>query len=196
MKINLKQAEFLIKLARKAIYGDLKKDEYKKEIGPLYEEKRGIFVTLHCYPKKELRGCVGIPYPTFPLGEAIIKAAKESAFHDPRFKPLDIREELDKIIIEISILTVPKEAIIKNENDLNKIKIGKDGLIISKGYYSGLLLPQVATEFNMQEKEFLEETCRKAGLNKEAWKEKDCKIFKFQAQIFSEIEPNGKVKKK
>ena len=196
MKINLKQAEFLIKLARKAIYGDLKKDEYKKEIGHFYEEKRGVFVTLYYYPKKELRGCVGIPYPTFILGEAIIKAAKESAFHDPRFGPLDIREELDKIIIEISILTVPKEVIIKNENDLNKIKIGKDGLLISKGYYSGLLLPQVATEFNMQEKEFLEETCRKAGLSREAWKEKDCKIFKFQAQIFSEIEPNGKIKKK
>ncbi len=154
---------------------------------PELKEKRGIFVTI--YKDKELRGCIGFSNSIYPLIEGVVKAAELAAFEDPRFQPLT-KEELNYIHFEVSILTIPEEisniGFDKNEI-VKKIKIGKDGLIIEMNNHSGLLLPQVAKEWNFDALDFLQETCVKAGLPKTAWMNKDCHIFKFQAEIFKEV---------
>ncbi len=158
-----------------------------------YEGKRGMFVTLHSFPSMALRGCIGLPYPTTMLWQAIIEAATSAAFSDPRFPPLE-KNELGRIIVEISVLTEPMEISWKKSADelLEKITIGKDGLIAKQNYRSGLLLPQVAPEYKWKPKEFLEQACCKAGLEKNAWKDRETTIQKFQAQIFKEKTPNSK----
>lgn len=187
-KYTKEQAARLIKLARQSIESEFDKNT-KIEIpeGKEFRQARGVFVTLMTWPKKELRGCIGFPYPNLAVRDAVAEAAGCAAFSDPRFTSLN-KTELNKIIIEISILTIPQE--VKNVKD---IEAGKDGLICQYLGYSGLLLPQVATEHKMNKIEFIEATCQKAGLPKDAWQNDKCKFQKFQAQIFCEAEPNGKV---
>lgn len=184
-----------IGLARKAIayyarFGTMLLDNSPDK---RYENKRGVFVTLHSFPGMELRGCIGMPYPTMQLWQAIIEAATSAAFSDPRFPELEA-SELDKIIIEISVLTEPMEIEWKKKPEelLEKIYVGKDGLIVKNGYASGLLLPQVATEWKWNNEEFLCQTCGKAGLDSDAWRDKETRVLKFQAQIFKEKNPNSK----
>ncbi len=193
--LTLDQGFRLIQLARKAIesqfLGQLDFEQEKKE----FNKKQGVFVTISKWPSKELRGCIGFPYPIKPLAEAVVEAAKSAAFSDPRFMPLE-KQELDKVVIEISVLTVPEEIKIKQDRQeiLKKIEIGKDGLIVQLSGFSGLLLPQVALEQRWDSLQFLRATCIKAGLPAETWLNPQCKIFKFQAQIFSEKEPKGEIK--
>ena len=180
--MNIKDGEKLIKTARASIYS--------VKINFEFSEKRGVFVTIYSYPKKSLRGCIGFIEGVFGLSEGVYKAAKEAAFSDTRFEPIDINKE--DFIVEVSILTKPR---ILKENFLEKIRIGKDGLIIEKGYNKGVLLPKVAVEYKLNSREFLECCCNKAGLGKEEWKDKDCRIYTFQTCVFSEEKPNGKVRK-
>ena len=178
------QGKRLLKLARNAVQSFyskkmLKYSREKKE----FSQPQGIFVTLTLHGK--LQGCIGFPYPTMPLAEAIVEASRSAAFHDPRFKALE-EKEFKKCKIEISVLTKPEEILVKGQGIVNEIKIGKDGLIVALGGFSGLLLPQVALEYKWSSLEFLEATCSKAGLPKNAWLNPQCHIFKFQAQIFKE----------
>jgi len=175
----------LIEIARKAI-----KTYFSKEIFEVNEfnEKRGIFVTL--YKKDELRGCIGY-IREIELNKGIIEAARSAAFSDPRFNPLQ-EDELKDIRIEISLLSKPE---LLEGNYLKKIKIGRDGLIVESNWNSGLLLPQVFVEYNTNAEEALEMTCEKAGINKNAWKIKDIKVYKFKCEVYSEEKPNGNVKK-
>jgi AmmeMemoRadiSam system protein A len=184
--LTKQQGKKLIELAKKTISSrfdgkELKiSDELKKE----FSEKKGAFVTLTI--DKELRGCIGIVEAIYPLWQTIMHAAESAAFGDPRFSPLK-KEEIGRIKVEISVLTKPEFInISKAEDYLKKIKIGKDGLIIDGRYGKGLLLPQVAVEYVWDVRQFLEHTCEKAGLNRNAWNEPDNKIYKFQAQIFTE----------
>jgi uncharacterized protein (TIGR00296 family) len=159
------------------------------------KQKRGVFVTIHTYPSMDLRGCIGYPEPVFSLGKALIKAA-QGACHDPRF-PYLRRNELDNIVVEVSVLTVPLEVEVEDRKSLpSKVNIGRDGLIMEMGLYRGLLLPQVATEWNWDATTFLAETCVKAGLTPDCWLDKRSKVFKFQAEIFLEESPRGKVVRK
>lgn len=190
--LSLEQGKKLIKLARDSISSAFSNkkihiEKYENE----FPEKQGVFVTLH--KDKELRGCIGFPEPMFPLYKAIFKAARAAAFEDPRFPAVE-SEELKNIEIEISVLTVPKLIKVKTpEEYLQNISIGDDGLIIRETYFSGLLLPQVFTEWNCDAKKALEMTCEKAGLDRNAWQDLSNKIYKFQAQIFAETKPNGEV---
>ncbi|HDD46275.1 MAG TPA: TIGR00296 family protein [Candidatus Aenigmarchaeota archaeon] len=184
----------VVRIARKAIEEWVtarhvyRPENYSKEL----TKHRGAFVTIYTYPKKELRGCIGFPYPLQPLIEAIINAAIE-ATQDPRFLPLS-KEELDNIIIEVSILSKPELIKVKNPNEyLEKIKIGRDGLIIKYGFYSGLLLPQVPVEYGWNTEEYLRNLCYKAGLDGDVWRQRSVEIYKFGAKIFAEERPNGKV---
>lgn len=191
--VTLAQGKKLINLARKSIEGFFKKEEVdfskeKKE----FSEPRGVFVTLHSYPDKQLRGCIGFPYPTLPLAEAVFQAARAAAFSDPRFFPLQ-EKELEKIIIEISILTKPEQIIATGLKIPEKIEVGKDGLMIEFAGHSGLLLPQVAKELRWTALDFLRGVCNKAGLPSDAWLDPRAKIYKFQAEIFREVRPKGKV---
>jgi uncharacterized protein (TIGR00296 family) len=161
----------------------------------VFNEKQGAFVTIHTYPEHDLRGCIGIPLPVMSLKDAIIEGA-QSATRDPRFLPLN-ENELNNIVIEVTILTKPELIEVKQPNDyLSEIEIGRDGLIVEQGFYKGLLLPQVPVEQGWDKEEFLSNTCMKAGLMPDAWFDKNTKISKFSGQIFTEIKPNGEVKEK
>jgi len=183
--MNKKNQILLLKLARNSIetsFNDTDPDTSK--VSHL-TQVRGCFVTLH--KNNQLRGCIGFPRPVMPLNEQIIAAAKAAAFEDPRFSQLT-EKELKEIVIEISILTRPELIKVQNPDEYEKkIEIGRDGLII-QGVNSGLLLPQVATEYNFSPKQFLECVSEKAGLDKNAWKDSSNKIYKFRAEIFSEDE--------
>ena len=148
------------------------------------KKKCGAFVTLHKSGK--LRGCIGYLLPTKPLVDTIQEVAVSSAFNDPRFPALE-PEELEKIKIEISVLSPTK----KIEN-IDEIQIGVHGIVIKSGYSSGLLLPQVAIEHNWDRETFLTNTCHKAGLPGNCWKQKSCQIEIFSAIVFSEEDLNLK----
>ncbi|MFH1248710.1 MAG: TIGR00296 family protein [archaeon] len=188
--LTVKQGSVLMSAARNAIKKSFDSD-YNKYLSE-FNEKLGVFVTILEYPSLDLRGCIGFPYPEIELGKAVIQGAKAAAFSDPRFPPLQ-KNEINKMVIEISILSEPKEIKCKKEELANNVKIGRDGLIVRFGGFSGLLLPQVPIEWKWDSQQFLRQTCIKAGLPAETWKKEACKFFKFQAQIFSEKSPNGKV---
>ncbi|MEM1824219.1 MAG: TIGR00296 family protein [Candidatus Nezhaarchaeales archaeon] len=190
---------FLVKLARRAV------SEYfssRRVISPprdtptrLYE-KRGVFVTIESYPNRELRGCIGFPEPIYPLVEATIRASLASALEDPRFPPLT-ESELKSVVFEVSILTPPQLIKVSKPTEYpSKIKVGVDGLIVEKGFFKGLLLPQVAVEYGWSEEEFLTHCCLKALLPPDAWLDPRTKIYKFQAEIFEEESPEGPIRRR
>lgn len=163
------------------------------ELEDIFEKKQGAFVTIHTYPNHDLRGCIGIPLPVMSLKDAIAEGAK-SATHDPRFPRLS-KDELDNIIIEVTILTSPEVIKVEKPEDyLSKIEIGRDGLIVEQGFYKGLLLPQVPIEQKWDKEEFLSHTCMKAGLRPDAWFDKNTRISRFSGQVFTETKPRGDVK--
>lgn len=163
------------------------------DLGKPFQEKQGVFVTLHTYPEHDLRGCIGIPLPVMMLADAIIESA-QSATQDPRFPPL-AAGELPKVIVEMTVLTKPELIKVKEPKEYcSHIVIGRDGLIVEQGFYKGLLLPQVPVEQGWDKEEFLSYTCTKAGLLPDAWFEKTTKISKFSGQIFTEETPNGPIK--
>ena len=188
----------LVKLARNGLENYLAKNvkiTVPDDIAKKYNEKAGVFVTLNSFRKQveELRGCIGFPMPERVLCDAVVNAAIESATSDPRFQPVK-KDELDEIAIEISVLTSPE--IIKVENPKqykDKIKVGRDGLIVHWRYGSGLLLPQVPVEYKWDEERFLCETCTKAGAMPDAWLYDDTKVYRFEAIVFKEVEPKGNV---
>ncbi len=195
--LTKQEGELAVRLARKAIEECLKNG---KKISPdnlpkVFKEKRGVFVTLNKKKgHKELRGCIGRPYPILPLGEAIIASAINAARDDPRFNPVK-PEEIDDLVIEVTVLTIPKRIKAKPKDLPDKIIIGRDGLIVATGTCSGLLLPQVAVEHGFDCTEFLCQTCMKAGLMPDAWLN-GAEVYSFEGQIFEEIEPCGEVKEK
>jgi len=199
-ELSLKEGEFLIRLARNTVktYLETGKTVKAPENTPkkLFEQC-GVFVTINSLKNgvKKLRGCIGYPYPTSPLVEAVIDSAVSAATRDPRFYPLSLGE-LGTVVFEVSVLTPPEAVEVENPKEyLAKIKVGEDGLIVEKGFYKGLLLPQVPVEWEWCEEEFLCQCCVKAGLSPDSWLTQDAKIYKFQAIIFEEETPQGKVKR-
>jgi hypothetical protein len=199
-ELSLEEGKFLIQLARSAVNEKLEKGKTvqpPKETPKKLFEQCGVFVTINSLRngEKELRGCIGYPYPTSPLVEAVIDSAINAATQDPRFYPLTLKE-LSKVVFEVSVLTPPAPVEVKNPKEyLSKIKVGEDGLIVERGYYRGLLLPQVPIEWGWCEEEFLCQCCIKAGLPPDSWLTKDAKIYKFKAIIFEEETPLGEVKR-
>ena len=181
-KLNKDEKKKLLKIARDTVYEYVKtKKRYKP--ASITEEKlltkNGAFVTIK--EKGELRGCIGNFVSDKPLYETIIDMAISAATQDPRFPPI-VEKELDKLELEISVLSP-----LRKISDVNEIEVGKHGIYIIKGYNRGVLLPQVATEYGWDRLTFLEQTCRKAGLGKNEWKE-GADIMIFDAQVFSEGE--------
>ena len=172
-----------IELAKQSIKDKFAGKETKILLEKEIKEKRGVFVTLT--KDNEIRGSIGFPYPTLPLGEAIIKAAKNAAFSDPKFPPLN-EKELPEIRIELSILDLPKKIEVEPEKRTNEIKIGEHGLICDYQGFGSLLLPQFATEHNFDPEQFLRALCEKAGIPLDTWKQKDFKLWKFQTEVIKE----------
>ncbi len=180
--LTKEEKKFLLDIARRTLESYLKEGKIPKFEIPYSNlfEKRGVFVTLK--KKGQLRGCIGRIVADMPLWEAVSVMSIESATRDPRFPPVDY-QELKDIEIEISVLS-PFEKV----NDLEEIRVGRDGLMIQKGFYSGLLLPQVPVEYGWDRTTFLEHLCLKAGLPPSSYKDKDATIYKFTAIVFSEKE--------
>jgi len=176
--LNPEEKNTLRQIAQQVITARLKGERPLRSdiLTETLKEKRGAFVSLHS--RGELRGCIGRIQPHQPLHQVVEEMALAAAFEDPRFSPLT-PQELKDLELEISVLTP-----LQRVKDVQEIEIGKHGLYIKKGFYSGLLLPQVATERQWKPLTFLEETCRKAGLPRNAWKEKDAEIYLFSADIF------------
>ncbi len=191
MEIEEEAGEKLVKLARTAVENHFK--NLKTEPPAEFSERRGVFVTIHKYPSMDLRGCIGFVEPIFPLGEAVIKAALNAAFNDPRFLPLE-QDELEVVVFEVSVLSKPQLIEVENPKEyLEKIKEG-DGLILRKGLFSGVFLPQV-WELIKGKEDFLNALCEKAGLPHGSWLDKDVKIYKFNVVAFAEERPYGKVRR-
>ncbi len=202
-KFSLEDGQVLIKFARENIEFFLKNDrvipvtEYIKE---KFNDKYGAFVTLnkHGVSGNPLRGCIGYIEPKYSLYDVIHKVSISSAIEDPRFPSVTL-EELDNIIIELSILTPPELIIVNNPKEYrDKIVIGRDGLIAEKGWRRGLLLPQVPVDHdrNWDVETFLDHTCQKAMLPADSWKDLDTKIYSFQAILFEEESPRGEIARK
>jgi uncharacterized protein (TIGR00296 family) len=191
----------LVRIAREAIARELGLPSTKDSKVPLLRPEIankccGVFVTLQNLAKGELRGCVGFPEPVFPLLEAVGKAALEAAFHDPRFPPLS-KDEINDVKIEVSVLTPPRKLEAKTPLEYPKIvEVGRHGIILKWPFGSGLLLPQVATEYNLSPEDFLCQACLKAGALPDCWLLKETQIFVFEAIVFEEVSPNGSVRRK
>lgn len=177
--------KYLLKVAREAIETYVKENrkiDIPSDCPNHLKENLGVFVTLN--KNNQLRGCIGYPEPVFPLIDATIESAISAAIRDPRFYEVQ-ENELDSLDYEITVLTKPKLIEVSKPLDyLENIIIGEDGLIVEKGFYKGLLLPQVAPENDMDAEEFISHTCLKAGLRPDAWLERDTEVYKFQGQIF------------
>lgn len=196
------EGEFLVQLARSTVkqYLETAKHPQSPTTPPSSKllEKCGVFVTISTLKaaKKHLRGCIGYPYPTSPLIEAVIDSALNAATEDPRFEPLSANE-LNQVVFELSVLTPPELIQTPHPKDYpQKIKVGQDGLIIEHSWHKGLLLPQVPLEWGWSATEFLCQCCIKAGLPPNSWLIKDTKLYKFHALIFEEQTPNGIIKRK
>jgi AmmeMemoRadiSam system protein A len=169
----------MLALARAAIVSALEDKQLSRAASEpsCFSVSQGVFVTLEVFGK--LRGCIGVIEPREPLRETINHCAQSAAFHDPRFPPLQ-REELSGLEIEISVLSELFPIA------LQQIQIGKHGLVVTTENHRGLLLPQVATEHKLSREEFLEETCHKASLPRDAWRAPQTKVHAFTCEIFRE----------
>jgi AmmeMemoRadiSam system protein A len=145
--------------------------------GEVFRRIAGAFVTLTI--RGELRGCIGQVEPRDPVGAVIVHCAVAAALEDPRFPPVS-PIELPSVCIEVSLLTPAEEVI-----DLDRIEVGRHGLIVSHNGCRGLLLPQVATEYGWSREQFLVQACRKAGLARDAW-QRGARIYCFEAEVFGE----------
>ncbi len=173
-----KERALLRRVAREAIRAKLDGRSYSppEKVPPRLREVRGAFVTLKKHD--QLRGCIGNIIGRGPLIETVANMAQAAAFEDPRFHALR-PDEYDHLEYEISVLTIPHR--ITNPDE---VEVGRHGLIMSRGWNKGLLLPQVPGEWGWDRRTFLEQTCRKAGMDKNCWKDTDTAIEVFSAEVF------------
>lgn len=177
----------LLELARRAIV-EAVHGRPLPETAPAAAERTpcGVFVSLHQHG--QLRGCIGQLESPDPLAVAVTRCAASAALDDPRFDPVRA-EEIPGLAIEISVLSPPAPI------TLEQIEVGKHGLLVARTRLRGVLLPQVAVEQHWPALRFLEETCRKAGLDRDAWKDPGTKVLGFTAEVFSEREFQGEGQK-
>jgi uncharacterized protein (TIGR00296 family) len=197
--LSINEGIYLVNLARSSIESHLRKEEAPslKKASSKLKTKCGVFVTLNRVTGSHhnLRGCIGFPYPIKPLNEAVSEVAISAAFKDPRFPEITI-VEMENIVVEVSVLTPPERIVVESPLEIPiDIQIGRDGLIVERGYYRGLLLPQVAVEWKWDAEEFLSQCCIKANLPPDSWLLPETMISRFRAIIFSETKPRGNVER-
>ena len=192
--LSIGEGRELVKLARSTVemYAGSEGREFglQKSSSKTLLQKCGVFVTILSYPGKELRGCIGYTSP-MTLRVAAQMAAYAAAFEDGRFSPVG-KDELDRVVFEVSVLGEPQQIKCKPEEYANAIEAGKDGVIIKSGGSSGLFLPQVWEQLPDKER-FLEELCHKAGLTSDFLFDEGTSLYKFRVQAFHELNPNGKI---
>ncbi len=190
--LSMDEGRRAVALAREALtaYVERKVRIKLEGLPPAFTEKAGVFVTLH--EDGELRGCIGYPEPVMELGRAIVDSAINAGVNDPRF-PRVMPNEIPKIEVEVTVLSPPRPYEVRNRDLPGAVRIGEHGLIIRRGMWSGLLLPQVATEWEFDPTEFLCQTCLKAGLPPDSWIDEETEVLFFEGQVFSEVAPGGEV---
>ncbi len=198
MRYTDQEGILAVQIAREALEAFVEGRSMRSFVVPkTFEEKAAAFVTLSNYradsEEGRLRGCIGYTEPYFPLLKTVVKCA-EGAAQDPRFPPLG-QDELTRVLVEVSLLTVPQEVQVKKRRDLPKeIRLGVDGIVVAQGAARGVFLPEVATEFHMDAETFLSECCMgKAGLMPDAWLDESTRVKTFQTEIFEEVEPRGPI---
>ena len=199
--LTLEEGDLLVHTARLAVTTYLQSRKFIPPPGESTERlrrKSGVFVTLNTVkPTHELRGCIGFPYPEGALIDSTIRAAVYAATEDPRFPPIALDEFKESVAVEVTALTEPKQLHAAKRTMLpSMVKVGVHGLIIEGMGSSGLLLPQVATEWKWDASEFLTNCCLKAGLPPDSWLLDRVKVKVFEGEIFEELEPAGKVRRK
>lgn len=195
MKIRLSDGEFLVKFARQVIEEYFGKERVKtvEDNAEILSKSMGVYVIFRVYPKGYIRGCAGYMEPIMNLERAIRELTIYAAVRDIRYNPIR-SSELNAVIIEISLLSKPEIIEVESTDDyIDKIKIGRDGLIVERGRFRGIMLPQIPFEQKWGPKELLSLTCLKAGLEADAYIDGETKIYRFTADIFTETEPRGKV---
>lgn len=195
------EGELLVRTAREAITIFLTERRIitaPEQATQRLRAKSGVFVTLNTVkPTHALRGCIGFPYPEAALIGSTIRAAVYAATEDPRFPPVALNEFKQSITVEVTALTQPRDLETKDRKKLpDMIQVGRHGLIIDGVGTSGLLLPQVATEWEWDSSEFLSNCCMKAGLPPDSWLLDGIRVKVFEGEIFGELEPAGKVRRK
>jgi len=180
MELTQKEKATLLEIVKKTVSSKVNNKKIPKFTieSETLKEKRGAFVTIK--KSDHLRGCIGYIKAVKPLWETVQEMAIAAAFHDPRFPALKA-DELDDLSFEVSVLSP-----LKRIKDVSEIEVGKNGLYMTRGYNSGLLLPQVAVEHNLDRESFLRETCHKAGIPPQAWQEKETEIYIFSADYFGD----------
>jgi len=194
--LALEEGQLLVRLARQAITAHLEKSTPgMPQTSERLKEKSGVFVTLNRARPLELRGCIGFPYPDSPLRDATVRAAIYAATEDPRFEPISLEEFQKNIVVEVTVLTSPQTLHFEDRKKLPElITIGRHGLIIEGHGTSGLLLPQVAVEWNWDSTDFLSNCCLKAGLPPDYWLLEGTTVKVFEGEIFGEIRPRGDIR--
>lgn len=180
IEFNAEEKTLLLKTAREAIVSRLERRAPSWPAAERLDAPCGAFVTLR--KQGALRGCIGRMTSPEPLYLTIREMALAAAFEDPRFPSL-VEGELRHIDIEITVLSP-----LRKINDVNEIEVGRHGIYITKGWHSGVLLPQVAVEQGWGRDTFVEQTCYKAGLPPDAWKSPDAVIQIFEGLVFGETE--------
>jgi AmmeMemoRadiSam system protein A len=181
------ERELLLRLAHTAILSALEGRELDSltpsaHLSEHLSEPRGAFTTLHA--RGNLRGCVGYPTALLPLHRTVMETARAAAFDDPRFVPVTLAEA-PELLISISVLS-PLRPILADA-----VEVGRHGLLITDGARRGLLLPQVPVEHGWDRITFLEQTCRKASLPLDAWRNPRVKIEAFTAEVFADAGCEG-----
>jgi AmmeMemoRadiSam system protein A len=179
--LTRQEKEELLRIAKKSVETIVKEKKRYQVAVPAFEtlkRDRGAFVTLK--EKGQLRGCIGYIAPMRALYLTVRDVAAAAAVEDPRFQPVSVAE-LGQLEYEISVLSP-----LRRVTDIKQVRVGQHGLVIKKGEYEGLLLPQVPTEQGWDRKTFLAETCAKAGLPPQAWQDEDADLFMFSALVFDE----------
>uniref|UniRef100_A0A7C2FR44 Protein ENP55_04620 n=1 Tax=Thermosphaera aggregans TaxID=54254 RepID=A0A7C2FR44_9CREN len=198
-EISFEEGVFLVKLARKAIEKIVIEGETLKpppEAPEKFKRPGMTFTTIETYLGEKLsslRGCIGFLAPIYSLLESTIYSAIEAATGDPRFPPVT-PQELDKILVEVTVLSVPTPLMVSDRKLLPRlITIGRHGLVVEKGFYKGTLLPVVPVEYCWEREEFLSETCLKAGLRPDCWLNPSTKVYYYEGRVFREKTPKGDI---
>ena len=196
--LTLEEGQLLVRLARQAIAEHLKKKKLEvPQTSERLNRKSGVFVTLNRDRPRELRGCIGFPYPESPLKDATVRAAIYAATEDPRFDPISFEEFQKEIVVEVTVLTPPRTLQVRDRKRLPElVKVGRHGLIVEGYGTSGLLLPQVAVEWKWDSEEFLSNCCMKAGLPPDYWLLDGTAVKVFEGEIFEETRPGGDIRKR
>ncbi|ADV64492.1 TIGR00296 family protein [Desulfurococcus mucosus] len=199
-ELTLEEGSLLVKIARDAIEAYVTRGERidvsMYRLGEKLLRPGMTFTTIERLDESgrpHLRGCIGFLAPLQSLVESTVESAIEAAVNDPRFNPVE-PWELDKLIIEVTVLSQPSIVDVGDRWVLpSLIIIGRHGLVAEKGWFKGTLLPVVPVEYCWDEETFLAETCVKAGLRPDCWLDKSTKIHLYEGRVFREREPRGEV---